>query len=114
DRERDEDGHAGPVVEPPEEEGAEDGEIAVCEVDDPHHAEEQRQPGREQRVIAAEEHALHDLVDPDHVAAPFAARRSPKYACTTSSRLSSSARPSSTIRPSSMQATRVATASARP
>ena len=36
------------------------------EVDEPHHAERQRQPGREQRVEAAEQHALHDGVDPVH------------------------------------------------
>ena len=41
-------------------------DVAVGQVDDPHHAEHQRQPAREQRVQPAEEDALDDRVDPGH------------------------------------------------
>ena len=37
------------------------------EVDQPHDAEDQRQPGREQGIEPAEQHALHNGVEPvDH------------------------------------------------
>src|SRR6185437_14896980 len=88
---------------------ADERERAVREVDDPHHAEHERQPGGEQCVEPAEQDAVHDRVHPCH-AAP---RASPKYASVTCSRESSPAAPSSTSRPSSMQTTREATRSAR-
>ena len=34
------------------------------EVDQPHHAEDQRQPGGEQRVEAAEQNALDQCIEP--------------------------------------------------
>ena len=102
--------------EDPHRERAEHGEVAVGEVDDPHHAEHEREPAGEHRVVPAEKHALDDLVDPDHVSVPSPRprpRSRPKYAWTTCSRVISSARPLRTICPSSMQQTRVATDSAR-
>ena len=53
--------------------GAEHREVAVGEVDDPHHAEHQREPAREQRVEAAEQDALDDVVDPGHASTPCGA-----------------------------------------
>ena len=44
-------------------------QAAVGEVDDAHHAEHERQSARDQRVIAAEQDALEDLIDEDHDAA---------------------------------------------
>jgi hypothetical protein len=41
-------------------------QAAVGKVDDAHDAEHERQSARDQRVIAAEQHALKDLVDEDH------------------------------------------------
>src|SRR5207302_1811567 len=113
DRERGERGE--PVVRHDEdEERPEDCEVAVGEVDDPHHAEHQRQAAGQQRVVAAEQHPLNDLVEPGHGWLPATApRRSPKYASVTCSRVSSPALPSSTIRPSGMHVTRLATESAR-
>ena len=61
-----------------DEEGGEDGEIAVGEIDDPHDAEHQRQAAGEQRVIAAEQHALGDEIDEAHARPRAAARRRPK------------------------------------
>ena len=59
--------------------GGEDRQAAVREVDDPHDAEHERQAAGDQRVIAAEQHALDDLVDEDHAGAPCSApRRRPK------------------------------------
>ena len=38
------------------------------DIDEPHDAEDQRQPGREHGVEAADQHALHDDVEPvDHI-----------------------------------------------
>ena len=48
------------------EERGEDAEIAVGEVDDAHDAEDERQPGGEERVEPAEQQALEDGVDPRH------------------------------------------------
>jgi hypothetical protein len=48
------------------EEGGQDAEVAVREVHQPHHAEDQREPGGEERVEAAEQDALHDAVEPRH------------------------------------------------
>ena len=45
-------------------------QIAVGEVHQPHDAEHEAQPGCEQRVKPAEQHTLHNGVDPDHAAAP--------------------------------------------
>ena len=44
--------------------GGEHDEVAMRDVDEPHHAEDQRQPGREHGVEPADQHALHDDVDP--------------------------------------------------
>ena len=44
----------------------EDRQVTVGEVDEPHHAEAERQSGGEQRVEAADQDALHDRVDPRH------------------------------------------------
>jgi hypothetical protein len=41
-------------------------EVAVREVDHLHHAEQQREPAREQRVQAAGQDALDDGVNPGH------------------------------------------------
>ncbi len=46
----------------------EDREVTVCEVDEPHRAERERQTGREQRVHAAEQNPLHDRIRPHHQA----------------------------------------------
>ena len=46
--------------------GGEHDQVAVRDVDQPHHAEDQRQPGGEHGVEPAEQHALHDDVDPFH------------------------------------------------
>jgi hypothetical protein len=43
-----------------------DRQVAVGQVDQPHHPEHQRQPGGEQRVQAAEQQPLDDDVDPGH------------------------------------------------
>ncbi len=91
-------------------ERAQQGQIAVSQVDDPHHAEHQREPAGEEGIEPAEQDALDDRVDPGHAAA----RPRPKYASVTCSRVSSSALPSRTTRPSSMQMTRPATRMARP
>ena len=42
----------------------EDDEVAMGQIDQPHDAEDQRQAGGEQRVEAAEQHALDDGVEP--------------------------------------------------
>ncbi len=47
----------------------EDREIAVREVDEPHHAEDQRKTRGEQRVEPTDEDALDDGVDPGHAGA---------------------------------------------
>ena len=44
-------------------------EAAMREVDDAHDAEHERQPDGDQRVVAAEQDALQDLVEEDHGAA---------------------------------------------
>ena len=36
------------------------------EIDDPHDAEHERQPAGDQGVVAAEQHALQDLIDQNH------------------------------------------------
>ena len=76
--------------------GGEHGEIAVGEIDEPHHAERQRQPGGEQRVETAEQNPLHDRVDPLH-------QPTPKYAAVIADWSTSPTRPESDTRPSSMQ-----------
>ena len=40
------------------------------DVDEPHDAEDQRQPGREHGVEPADQHALHDDVEPVHTSHP--------------------------------------------
>src|SRR5262249_49986894 len=48
-------------------------QVAVGDVDEPHHAEDQRQPGREHGVEPADQHTLDDDVDPvSHGLAPHA------------------------------------------
>lgn len=46
--------------------GRQHHEVAMRDVDQPHHAEDQRQAGREQAIETADQHALHDGVDPIH------------------------------------------------
>ena len=58
--------HAGAVEHGETEEGGEHDQVAVRDVDQPHHAEDQREPGREQRVEPAQQHALDDGVEPLH------------------------------------------------
>ena len=87
---------------------AEHRQVAVRQVDDPHHAEHEREPARKHRIEGAEKDALEDRVDDGQ-----AGRLSPKYAPTTRSRSSEAASPSRTTRPSSMQITRPATFNAR-
>ena len=50
--------------------GGEHDEIAVRDIDEPHDAEDQRQPGGEHGVEPADQHALEDDVDPLHHAPP--------------------------------------------
>ena len=47
--------------------GRQHDQVAVGDVDEPHHAEDQRQPRREHGVEPAEQHALQDGVHPLHV-----------------------------------------------
>ena len=55
-----------PVGQNVERVGGEHRQAAVREVDDAHDAEHERQSAGDQRVIAAEQDALEDLVDEDH------------------------------------------------
>jgi hypothetical protein len=50
--------------------GAEHDEVAMGEVDEPHDAEDQAEPGGEERVEPAEQDALDDGIEPVHAAAP--------------------------------------------
>ena len=51
--------------------GGEHDQVAMGEIDQPHDAEDQRQPGREQRVEAAEQNALDQCIEPaGHVMTP--------------------------------------------
>ena len=52
--------------------GGEHDEVAMRDVDQPHHAEDQRQPGGEHGVKPADQHALQDDVE------PFGHRQTPK------------------------------------
>ena len=45
--------------------GRQHRQAAVGEIDDAHDAEHEREPAGDQRVIAAEQHALNDLVEED-------------------------------------------------
>src|SRR5439155_22997096 len=87
-----------------------DGQVAVREVDDLHHAEQERETGRGQSVEATEQDPLDDRVGPGHVPAPASLR--PKYAASICSGLNSSGRPCSVVRPSRthwiLEATRTA------
>ena len=74
------------------EERGQDAEIAVSQVDDAHHPEDEREPGGEERVEAAEEEALEDGVHPPH-------RHAPKYAAAIRARVRSAGRPSSETAP---------------
>ena len=78
-----------------DQEGGEDDEVAMREVDQPHDAEDQRQAGGVERVEPAEQHALDDGVEPGGHRA-----QSPKYAAWIASRVSSAGRPESVMRPS--------------
>ncbi len=53
-----------------DEEGGEHDQVAMGEVDQPHDAEDQAEPRREQGVEPAEQHALDDGVEPVHAATP--------------------------------------------
>ena len=46
--------------------GGEHDQVAVRDVDEAHHAEDQREPGGEHGVEPADQHALDDDVDPLH------------------------------------------------
>jgi hypothetical protein len=48
--------------------GREHDQIAMRDVDEPHHAEDQRQAGGEHGVESADQHALENDVDPIHAA----------------------------------------------
>ena len=48
-----------------QDEAGQDDEIAVGDIDEAHDAGRERQAGREQRVKAAEQDALQELIDPD-------------------------------------------------
>ncbi len=50
--------------------GGEHDEIAVRDIDEPHHPEDERQAGGEHGVEAADQHALQDDVDPLHRQTP--------------------------------------------
>ena len=85
------------------------------EIDDPHHAEHERQAAGYDRVVAAEQDPLDDLIDDDHGGSAlcrYGARR-PKYAWVTSSFVNRLLRPSMAIAPSSMQIVRLAVDIAR-
>ncbi len=58
-------------------EGGQDAEVAVGEVDQAHDAEDQRQPGGEERVETAQQDALHDRVEPGHGSGPEVGRGDP-------------------------------------
>ncbi len=58
--------------------GAEHRDIAVGEIDDPHHPEHDREPAREHGVESAQEDPLHDRVGERHRFSPAAGERSPK------------------------------------
>ena len=73
-----------------------DGEITMRQVDEAHHSERQRESRGEQRVQAAQQHTLHERVDPHH-------HETPKYDAVMASRDSSPGVPESDTRPSSMQ-----------
>ena len=47
-------------------ERGEDAEIAVCEIDEAHHAEHEGEPGREQCEQPAQEDPLHGDIHPIH------------------------------------------------
>ncbi len=55
--------------------GGEHDHVAMGDIDEPHDPEDQRQSGREQRVEAADQHALNDRVQPIHAAAPATCRQ---------------------------------------
>jgi hypothetical protein len=46
--------------------GREQDQVAMREIDQPHDAEDQRQPQRKQRIDAAKQHALDHGVQSDH------------------------------------------------
>ena len=54
--------------------GRQYGEVAVGQIDDPNHAEEQRQSAGEERIEATEHDPLDDRVDPVHGAPAGPAR----------------------------------------
>jgi hypothetical protein len=58
--------------------GAQDREIAVGQIDDPHHPEHERKAAGEQRVIAAEQDAVEESAWPRSWMLPAAPCRSPK------------------------------------
>ncbi len=69
-------------------------EVAVRGVGEPHHAEHERLPHREEPIQRAEQHALHDDIDERvHATAP-------KYACVIASSDTSADTPASDTRPS--------------
>jgi len=51
-------------------------EVAVGDIDEPHHPEDQRQPAGKERVKPAQQHPLHDRVDPIHAVVPRVSHRS--------------------------------------
>ena len=61
---RDEGIEAEPAASDEDHERGEHDQVAMGEIDQPHDAEDQRQPGGEQRVEAAEQHALDQCVEP--------------------------------------------------
>ena len=96
--------------------GREHREAAVREIDDAHDAEHEREPAGDQRVIAAEQHALDDLVEEDHGGGRLARGELLEAEIGFRDLARGSARcvgPSMAIAPSSMQMVRLAVAMAR-
>ena len=85
-------------------------QIAMGDIDEPHHAEDQRQSGGEHGVEPADQDALKDDVDPFHHGTPSPSalvregkNHTPKYAAAICSRERSFDAPASATRPSCRQ-----------
>ena len=63
---RPEHAQAEPLDEEQRDEGGQDAEVAVRQVDDAHHPEDQREPDGEQRVESAEQDPLDGHIHPIH------------------------------------------------
>jgi len=65
DRDRGQRRQAEALGQRPQDEGDENDQVAVGDVDEAHDADRQRQPHGEQRIQPAHQDALHDLIEPD-------------------------------------------------